>query len=96
MVLNMQIIRTFTEEAFLVQCPGNKRDKNTLHSLISQYVRRGTHIITDSWKGYNDITSLGYTHSLVNHSEEFVSSEDPSVHTQSIEGLTKQMCLEIK
>ena len=92
----MQIIRTFTEEAFLVQCPGNKRDKNTLHSLISQYVRRGTHIITDSWKGYNDIKSLGYTHSLVNHSEEFVSSEDPSVHTQSIEGVMKQMCLEIK
>ena len=39
-------------ECFLAECPNNKRDANTLCLLILQFVRPGTTIITDKWKGY--------------------------------------------
>ena len=48
----------------------------------------GTRIITDEWRAYRSalITMNNYDHDTVNHSVEFVSSDDPTVHTQTIEG----------
>ena len=51
----------------------------------------GSIIISDKWKAYNKLSSLGYTHKTVNHSENFVDPEDPSVHTQNIERLWRDM-----
>lgn len=72
-------------ECFLVECPNNKRDANTLCLLILQFVRPGTTIITDKWKGYLPLQHHGYTHYDVNHSRNFV---DPltGAHTNMIEG----------
>ena len=36
---------------FLAVCPGNYRDAGTLGNIVQTYVRRGTTVITDRWKG---------------------------------------------
>ena len=71
---------------FLVECSDNRRDHNTLTSLIKQHVRRGTTIITDKWKGYVHLDRHGYNHFDVNHSRNFV---DPvtGAHTNMVEGM---------
>ena len=87
-----------TGDMFLEMCPENKRDKPTLEALIIKRVRPGTHIITDGWAAYKDISrlglldvdtflkfKLGYTWSFVNHSNNFKDPETGD-HTNSIEG----------
>ena len=64
---------------------GQDRSARTLIPLIKKYIRPGSVIISDGWAAYNSVASEGYTHKVVNHSEEFVSASDPSVHTQTIE-----------
>ena len=74
-------------ELFIVECPRNKRDKNTLIPIIRQHVAEGTHIITDCWKAYFCLPNFGYTHSAVNHSKNYVKpNTDGIVHTHGIDG----------
>ena len=61
------------------------RSEPHLSYLIQQHVARGTHIITDGWAAYRNLSSLGYIHSVVVHQENFVSPDDSQVHTQRIE-----------
>lgn len=42
-------------------CCENKRDKDTLLSLIKKHVAPGTEIHTDCWKGYINLSDNGYT-----------------------------------
>ena len=56
-----------TKETFLVIC--KKRDKKTLHRLISRHVEKGTTIHTDQWRGYYGLEDLGFKHYCVNHSK---------------------------
>ena len=78
-------IQRHTDSCFLSICPGNKRDAPTLSNIVTTYVRRGTTVITDKWKGYVDLTSLGYVHLDVNHSTNFVDPET-GANTNTIEG----------
>ena len=75
-----------TGDCFLVECTGNRRDHNTLITLIKEHVLPGTTILTDKWKGYNALQHHGFPHQVVNHSQGFV---DPvtGVHTNSCEGM---------
>ena len=70
---------------FMKVLPNNKRDATTLLPIIQQHVAPGTTIITDCWRAYNGLQSLGYIHLTVNHSRNFV---DPvtGAHTNGIEG----------
>ena len=52
----------FGGQVFLV--PVDSRDGATLVAIIEEYVALKTHIVSDCWKGY--------THSTVNHSQNFV------------------------
>jgi hypothetical protein len=61
------------------------RTEATLMKLLQENVETGTHILSDGWASYRNIPNYGYTHSTVNHSENFVSPLDPNVHTQKIE-----------
>ena len=48
-------------------------------------------VISDKWKAYNKLGQLGYVHKCINHSENFVDTEDNTVHTQNIERLWRDI-----
>ena len=64
-----------------------KRDEATLLSLIEQWIKQNTVVITDMWRSYNGVDKLppGYQNLSVNHSITFVDPNDHSIHTNSIE-----------
>ena len=61
------------------------RSAATLIPIIQRYILPGTLIISDEWQAYSSLSSLGYQHQTVNHSQNFV---DPGTdaHTNSVEG----------
>lgn len=68
----------------LVIVPNRSRD--TLEPIIKHYILSGSHIISDQWAAYSFLNNDNeYTYSSVNHSQNFVSPENPQVHTQNIE-----------
>ena len=75
-----------TNQRFLVLVPD--RTSATMKQVIDTYVAPGTVIHTDGWRSYvSACAELGFEHHIINHSENFVSSEDASVHIQGIESL---------
>lgn len=62
----------------------NRSAPHLIHH-ITQHVAQGTHIITDGWPAYSRLNEYGYTHSIVIHEENFISPDDPTIHTQLIE-----------
>ena len=74
-----------SSSCFMKVLPLNKRDAATMIPIIQQHVAPGTTIITDCWRAYNRLSSLGYIHLTVNHSRQFV---DPvtGAHTNGVEG----------
>lgn len=65
--------------------PIHKRDVNGIDEIITRYVKKGTIIYTDKWKGYNNLNKIGYKHKTVNHKKCF-KDPDTGVHTNTIEG----------
>ena len=58
---------------------------NTLLPIIDQFVAKGSYIVTDEANVYAGLSKVGYTHSIVNHSEkEF--SKGSGITTNGIEG----------
>lgn len=80
-----------TRNCFIVSVPNRRKD--TLEPIIQRMILPGSRIISDGWRGYEDISVLSngvYMHDVVIHAQNFVSPEDDEVHTQSIESLWKQ------
>ncbi|XP_067137839.1 uncharacterized protein [Centruroides vittatus] len=70
-------------------CQVNDRSEITLNWIISKFVNSGSLVLTDEWKGYNNIDDLEgveIEHRTVNHSENFVNRRTED-HTQNIERL---------
>lgn len=65
------------------------RSMETLTDVICRNVNFESIIMTDEWKGYNNITKKKYTHLKINHSKHFVDPENPLIHTQNIENMWK-------
>ena len=75
------------------------RTRETLVTrLVQEFIQPGTVIISDKFSPYFNLNDIGYTHLMVNHSENFV---DPYIgaHTNTIEGVwnavkkkLKRMC----
>jgi len=64
-----------------------RRDELTLLSVIRRRVHPLSQIVTDGWGAYRNLQTYGFQHQVVNHSANFVSPDDRSVHTQNIENL---------
>ena len=68
--------------------PVEDRSAGTLLSIIYSKILPGTRIISDQWAAYRSLSqNENYSYASVNHSLNFVSPNDPSVHTQNIESL---------
>lgn len=69
--------------------PNDKRDKETLMTLLQKHVAKGSEAHSEKWKAYNEIESYGYTQKTVNHSENFVDPKT-GAYTQNIEASLKR------
>jgi transposase-like protein len=74
------------ENKKLFMLPIEKRDSESIENIVLKHVKKGTTVYTDLWKGYNNLTKLGFKHGTVNHSKYF---KDPitKVHINNIESL---------
>ena len=70
-----------TDSCMMVVVPN--RTAATLLPVIAQHVLPGTRIVTDGWRGYNQVAA---PHDVVNHRLHFVDPNDPTLHTNTIEG----------
>ena len=62
--------------------PVENRTAATLLPIIQAHVQPGTRIITDGWQAYNNLQN----HNVVNHTLHFVDPQDPTIHTNTVEG----------
>lgn len=69
-----------TNRCVLVKVPD--RTANTMLPIIQEHVLPGTRILTDGWQAYNQLAN----HQFVNHRLHFVDPNDPTLHTNTIEG----------
>lgn len=53
-------------------------------SIIQSRIASGTRIISDGWRACSSLSSLGYTHDVIIHEENFVSPENSTIHIQKI------------
>lgn len=73
-----------TGESFVVRVAS--RDENTLKAALLENVAEGGRIISDGWRSYRNLSNWGnYTHSIINHCENFVDPYDETCHTNTIE-----------
>ena len=56
--------------------PVQNRKAATLQKIIKRWIKLGSIIHSDCWKGYTRLSKLGYTHVTVNHSKEFLNKEN--------------------
>lgn len=61
------------------------RNSKKIDAIIEKYVEKESTIYTDMWRGYKNLSNLGYNHKTVNHSENFLNPIDRDIHTQKIE-----------
>ncbi len=67
-----------------------QRDAATLEALLVRFVRPGSRIISDGWRGYNNVANIpgqNYVHDVVIHERNFVDPNDRSIHTQNCENM---------
>ena len=74
---------------FLVVCPDNKRDKQTLLKIINDKVHHFENLsLAMVFSSYTwDWVFSSYTWDWVNHSENFLKPGTKDVHTNEIEGI---------
>lgn len=81
-------IERISGKCFLVEVPD--RSEATLTTEIVAHILPGSHIISDGWSAYANISRIAngiYTHCSVIHQENFVDQDDPEIHTQNIENM---------
>ena len=77
-----------TGRCCLVEVPD--RSAETLVPIIRQWILPGTRILSDGWRAYANLGAIGngiYAHDVIIHNKNFVHPDDPTIHTQRIEGL---------
>ena len=67
-----------------------RRDALTLERIITAHVLPGTTVVTDAWRGYQNVGMMNngiYQHAVIVHANEFVDPVHSEIHTETIEGL---------
>ena len=59
-----------SNDVFMVEV--RDRSAATLLPIIQRFIKPGTTVISDEWRAYRQISSLGMAHQTVNHSLNFV------------------------
>ena len=90
----LAVVEVGADMCFIVPCPGGKRTAAVLLPLIQRWVLPGTTIYTDGWRGYQQLSDLGCTHSWVNHTLYF-KHPVTVVHTNRKEGLWKHIRVDV-
>lgn len=67
-----------------------RRQVDCINFIVDSVVQNTT-VITDLWRGYNNLSSFGFNHLTVNHSINFVNPIDHTVHTNRIERLWRSL-----
>jgi len=84
--------------ALTFRVPADRTRDTLVTRLVQEFIQPGTVILSDKFSPYFNLNDIGYTHLMVNHSENFV---DPytGAHTNTIEGVwnavkkkLKRMC----
>ena len=65
----------------------DSRRKETLVEVIQRRIHSNSRTCSDGWAAYRNLSTLGFTHSVINHSTNFVSPSEPPIHTQNIVNL---------
>ena len=71
---------------FIAEVPDADRQAATLESLLLQHILPGSHIISDGWRSYGNLSTLGggtYTCEVILHEQHFVDPHNPEIHTQN-------------
>ena len=65
----------------------DRRDSATLGRLIKEHINESATVYSDEWAAYVKFfgENLTYEHNTVNHSNYFVNTSNPVIHTQTIE-----------
>uniref|UniRef100_A0A182IWX9 ISXO2-like transposase domain-containing protein n=1 Tax=Anopheles atroparvus TaxID=41427 RepID=A0A182IWX9_ANOAO len=74
-----------TKGIFLIRV--ERRDSDTLMSVITENVLVGTRLATDCWRGYSRLAQVRFTHGTGNHSSNFLNSNNALIHTLNVENL---------
>jgi transposase len=80
------LVRNSRPLALIIEIVPN-RTRLTLEEIINRRIDPQSRIISDGWGGYVGLTNAGFSHDIVNHSENFVNPQDRTIHTQNIENL---------
>ena len=89
------ICRT-TRQLFLYVCPKDsegkyKRTRRALIPMILANVKPGSMLYTDGWRAYRRLNEYGYQHKWINHDLYYCDPDDPSINTNTVEGLWAQV-----
>ena len=63
------------------------RNAEICTNFVQGNVHPGSHVMTDSWRGYRRLSEMGLGHSQISHRENFVDPNDPEIRIQTIERL---------
>lgn len=84
------LIERKTQRTLIVEL--NDRSEDEICGYVWRKVDNEESIIYhDGFSSYNPLLDWGYAHYMVNHSKHFVDPQNPSVHTNTIEGLWKHL-----
>lgn len=73
-----------------------RRNADLITSTILKHVDIETRVITDEWRGYRKLTSVGFDHHTICHKKHKVDPNNPDINTQNIEVYWRYMKKYIK